>query len=72
MKSNGLRMNMSESGQIGFTVNTPSNVEDAVWEAVELAIATGWTPEQFRNEVADAWRDRLSEDAKHAVNVLSR
>jgi len=72
MKPNGLSMRVSESGGIGCAVSTPSKVEDAVWEAVELAIESGWTPQQFKTEIADAWREKLNDEAKHAVSVLSR
>jgi len=65
-------MRVSESGSIGFAVSTPSDVEDAVWEAVELAIQSGWTPQQFKNEITDAWREKLNDEAKYAVDVLSR
>lgn len=65
-------MRLSESGGIGFAVSTPSKVEDAVWEAVELAIESGWTPQQFKNEIADAWREKLNDKAKNAVQILSR
>ena len=72
MKPNGLSMSVSESGGIGFSVSTPSKVEDAIWEAVELAIESGWTPQQFKNEISEAWREKLNDDAKNAVDVLSR
>ena len=71
MKPLGLGFTASESG-IGMSVRRPSKVEDAVWEAVEMAIQSGWTPEQFRNEIADAWREKLRDEIKHAVDVLSR
>jgi hypothetical protein len=43
---------------------------DAIWDAVEVAIAENMTPEQFRHEAADAWEQRLHDDAKHARDVL--
>jgi hypothetical protein len=72
MKPNGLSMRVSGAGGIMFAVSTPSRVEDAVWEAVELAIDSGWTPQQFKNEISDAWREKLNDEAKQAVDVLSR
>lgn len=71
MKPTGLGLTVTESG-IGFAVRRPSKVEDAVWEAVEMAIAAGWSPEQMRSEVADAWREKLRDEAKYAFDVLSR
>jgi hypothetical protein len=68
----GLSMGTSESGDLRFIVSRPSPVEDAVWEAVNKAIEAGWTPQQFKNEAADAWKQRLTDDAKDAVNILSR
>ena len=65
-------MRVSGAGGIMFAVSTPSRVEDAVWEAVELAIDSGWTPQQFKNEISDAWREKLNDEAKQAVDVLSR
>lgn len=71
MKPTGLGFKLTDNG-IGFSVNRPSNVEDAVWEAVELAISAGWTPQQMRLEVADAWREKLRDEAKAAFEELSR
>jgi hypothetical protein len=67
----GLSIGIGESG-LSFEVSRPSKVEDAIWEAVEQAIAHGWTPEQFKRECASAWSDRLRQDAKYADEVLSR
>ena len=53
-------------------VIVPTQVEDAVWEAVSAAIAAGWTPSQFRIEAAEAWGSKLRDEAKHAEQELSR
>ena len=53
-------------------VQYPSKVEDAIWEAVQLAIEANWTPERMRGEIADAWREKLREDAKYAYDILSK
>lgn len=71
MKPLGLRLGIDESG-LRMSVSRPSKVEDAVWEAVEKAIEAGWTPQQFKNEISDAWREKLRDAAKDAVEVLSR
>jgi hypothetical protein len=68
MKTLGLRI----GGNGSMSVTKPSKVEDAIWEAVELAIDNGWTPEQFKSELADAWAERLRDDAKRAVAILSK
>jgi hypothetical protein len=49
-----------------FKVIIPSKVEDKIWEAVEEAISSGWSPRQFKIEAANAWEHRLKEDAKYA------
>ena len=36
-----------------------------------LIVAGGWTPEQFKREAADAWRDELNRNAKYAAKVLA-
>lgn len=59
MKPIEVGMRVTESGAIGFAVNRPSKVEDAIWEAVEQAIEAGWTPRQFKLEVASAWEQRF-------------
>ena len=70
-KPNGVSLAMSDSG-ISMSVSRPSAVEDSIWDAVESAIDGGWTPEQFRNEVASAWKDRLKQDGEYAEKVFSR
>ena len=67
----GVVIRTSERGlEIGLS--STSGVEDAIWNAVESAIDNGWTPEQFKNESAMAWKDRLKTDSDHAQKVLSR
>ena len=63
---------VTDGHSIGFSVDLASKVEDAIWDAVEEAINAGWTPERFKSEAADAWRDRLKQDADNAVRVLSK
>jgi hypothetical protein len=55
-----------------FQVVRSTRAEDAVWAAVEEAICAGMTPEQFKEEAAQAWEHCLREEAKHAVKVLSK
>ena len=72
-KPPGISFSVSES-DCALMLKTifPSKVEDAIWDAVEEAINNGWTPEQFKNEVASAWKDRLKQDGEHAERVLSK
>lgn len=69
-KPSGLSLGIGEDGLPHFQVNRATRTEDAIWDAVETAINEGWTPEQFRNEAADAWAERLEQDAKDARKVL--
>jgi len=67
MKPLGVEINMAGS----MSVTHPSKVEDAIWDAVEEAINAGWTPRQFKNEIAAAWVERLKQDARDADRILS-
>ena len=71
MKPNGISLNLSD-GAINMQVNRPSKTEDAIWDAVEEAIAAGWTPENFRTEAASAWCQLLRDEAEHAAKVLNK
>lgn len=51
-------------------VSRPSRAEDAVWDAIEAAIAVGWTPERFKQEVVEAWQHLLREESKRVAEVL--
>jgi len=65
MKPPGLGFAMGEQG-LTLRVSQPSPVEDAIWTAVEEALAAGWTPQRFKSEAASAWADQLREAAKDA------
>ncbi len=41
-------------------VRMPNQAEDAIWEAVQSAIDSGWTPERFKQESALAWGRKAS------------
>lgn len=71
MKSPGVRFNL-DGQRVGMYVHKPTRTEDAIWNAVEQAINEGWTPKQFKSEVASAWEERLKEDAKQAVWELTQ
>ena len=71
-KPTGLAVVMdTASGVPQFAVKQSSRVENAVWDAVQTAVDAGWSPEQFKREVADAWQEKLRDDARHASKVLN-
>ena len=49
----------------------PTQTEDAIWAAIETAIAENWTPQQFKDECADAWRHVLEDAGKEAQKVIA-
>lgn len=68
MKPNGIEFT---SPYPSMRVTRPSAPEDAVWDAVEKAIAAGWDARRFRLEAAEAWQHELREAAKEAVRELT-
>jgi hypothetical protein len=48
----------------------PSKAEDKIWDAVEEAIEAGWTPQRFKNEVANAWAEYFRRTANDTKKVL--
>ena len=48
----------------------PSKAEDKIWDAVEEAIEAGWTPQRFKNEVANAWEEYFRRTANDTKKVL--
>ena len=70
MKPTGIAIGLLTDGQLSFRTTQPTRTEDAIWEAVELAINEGWDARKFRSEAAAAWSERLREDAKDAVKIL--
>ena len=71
MKPTGLSMSIGGDAGLGFSVNQPSRTDDAIWEAVEVAIREGWEPKQFREEAADAWKEQLRQEGIDAANELN-
>jgi hypothetical protein len=69
MKPNGLSMRIG-SGGISMSVTRATAVEDAIWDAVEAAIAGGWDAKQFRQEAAEAWKRTLKDEADAAAKDL--
>jgi len=66
MKPLGVGFTVKES-EIGMGVVFPSRVEDAVWDAVEIAMDAGWTAKQFQSEACEAWQRRIRDDASDAA-----
>ncbi len=62
MKPNGLTWDLK--------VIKPTQTEDAIWEAVRLAIIEQWTPKQLKCEIAEAWEYELKEEIKSAKKEL--
>jgi hypothetical protein len=59
-----------DSGGLHIQLKRPSRAMDAIWEAVSEAIAEGMTPERFRDEAAQAWKEELNDHGKRAYEVL--
>ena len=59
-KPNGAVFNLDGT----LRITTPSRVEDKIWDAVEEAIAAGWTPSRLIAEAADAWTQSLTQQAR--------
>ena len=57
---------------LSFKIHTASKTEDAIWEAVDIAIDEGWTPEKFKLEAWSAWEQRIRDDAKTRVQEANR
>lgn len=62
-KPHGVRIAIGEQG-LDMYVPRITRTEDKIWEAVEEAIAEGWTAERFRREAADSWRQRMRDQAE--------
>ncbi len=68
-KPSGINIGMNERGPT-WSVASSSRVDNLIWEAVQEAILAGMTPEQFKREVADAWKYELSEESKRVQKIL--
>lgn len=69
MKPLGIAFGLRD-GALTVGVTGTGIVENKIWETVQEAIADGWTPEQFKREVAEAWGYELREAADDAEKVL--
>ena len=71
MKPNGIKVGLCGNGQLTFRAIQPTRAEDAIWDAVEAAINEGWDARRFRLEAAEAWTERLKQDAADANKDLT-
>lgn len=71
MKPNGIRLR-NDTDSISLRVTQPSRVEDAIWDAVETAILSGWEPKRFMSEVREAWAHELEEEKKRHLEQFRR
>jgi hypothetical protein len=55
-----------------FQIVRPTRTEDKIWDAVEEAIAAGWTPQQFVSEARESWRTALQDRVKDADKEFER
>ena len=55
-----------------FVVSPIDKTVDRIWDTVREAINANMLPEQFKHEVAAAWKWHLEEDAKAAMKELSK
>jgi len=55
-----------------FRMSPIDRTTDRIWDAVREAINANMTPEQFKQEVIQAWKYHLEEDIKHAIKELRK
>lgn len=67
----GIRFGMN-GGVPSLSVTQSDKVSDAIWDAVQLAIACGWDARKFKLEASQAWEEELSNQSKDAVTELMR
>ncbi len=70
-KPSGISLGRSAQGPT-LSVTPISRAEDAIWNAVEEAFDAGMTPERFKAEVVQAWKEEFSRQSKRALEVLSK
>ena len=69
MKPPGIALGMNRSGLVmAVTKSTPA--QDKIWDAVEVWLLEGGSPEQLKREIAAAWAYFAKEHAEHASRVL--
>ena len=50
---------------------TDDRISNGVFHVVQEAIWAGWTPQKFKAEVAECWKQALADEAKVAEKVLT-
>ena len=68
---NRIALTMGSTGPRLF-VRSIDRVEDSIFDAVQEAIAAGWTPIGFLRSVREAWSYALDESKKEAIRELSQ
>lgn len=70
-KPNGIGI-YSDGHSVALRITQSSRNVDQIWDAVQCAVDAGMTVEQFKREVAQAWADKLRQDAESANIELNR
>lgn len=71
MKPLGISLSITNQGPT-MRLTQSNRALDQIWDAVQTAIACGLSPQQFKDEAAQAWEYELKDQAKDAVKVLSK
>lgn len=66
-KPYGLSITGNAHGELTYRTTTPSNAENAIWDAVEEAIKAGMSVKRFLNEAEYAWGETMLKMAADAA-----
>lgn len=73
MKPLGIQYGLdATSGKPFLRVTPRDQVMDAIYDAVEAAIDSGWTVEEFRREAAEGWRIYMADRKRSDERAWSR
>jgi hypothetical protein len=72
MKPLGISLTLDSQGLPRMRCPQPTRAEDAIWEAVRLAVIEGWTPARFKEEVAQSWAQELEDQKKDVMEELRK
>lgn len=70
-KPTGLDISLN-GGRPSFAIRKSTEVEDAIWRAVEEADIAGWTAEELKREFASAWKESKSRQLKYDMETLEK
>lgn len=68
----GIGIGIDSTGTPRLFVTPINRVTDQIWDVIREAINANMTPQQFKNEVIEAWTYCLKEDIKAATDELSK